>query len=1079
MRVLYQLLIFIFLLLFTATATQAQKPKAPESFEVRADESAEPFHYDGLKRVETRTGAVRSWSSLQVPVSGSTPEQQARQFLSNYSKTLNLQRADLSDLEHLETLRTLRGHTVRFQQHVQGVPVLNTRIAVSINRQNEVTFVASDYHPDVSVNNVSPSLSASQARSISQNRLNLQGNLNFDETDLVIYYNRGTSRLVYRTRMVPKTAPHGDWEVLADANTGQVYSVRDRAAYHKDIKKKRKAQAIAPYALPMRVDGTGNVFDPDPLSSAMTTYGTGGFTDGGDATNADLDGERFNVTLLDIMEASGNFTLIGPFAEIVDTEAPNNGLYTQAGSVFNFNRNDDAFEAVNTYYHIDKYMRYLNNTLGLAITPTQYAGGVRFDPHGLSGADNSHYISSTGEVAFGEGGVDDAEDADVVIHELGHGLHDWAAGTISQSNGLSEGIGDWTASSYSHVLGQWGPGDMQYNWVFDWDGHNEFWAGRLSNWNDTNTWPAGTGGGCLHTCGQYWSSSIVDISEAIGRDQAERAHWEGVKMTGGSATHEDAVAAVIQAAVDMSFPTSEVTAICDAFDYTGYFNTSTPPSACLSVLAITMTAAPDPVEAGENLTFSISVSNTTGSTLNGVTVTDPLPTPSLAGGAVTYVSDTCGGGEAGGTWTWNIGTMPDADVQNCDLVVQLPATPFSSIDFEDNMDTAANWMHGGTGDTWTLTTDGTGPDGGTQPPSPGSGGNRWFGQDVAGVTDQYLDLNMDVNPSGTAALEIWHAYDMESDFDGGVIEVSTDGGSNWTDVVAAGGVFNANGYDGTISGSFGSPIGGREAFTGDSGGWILTSIDVSGVSLSLVPMRFRFRLATDSSVDANGWWIDDIAVIAPVRLCNTATVNTQTGQMAQAMVDPCPLVTGPLPVELTAFDGYATQNGIVLEWATATETNNAGFAVEHLTNGVFREVGFVEGAGTTVEPKQYSFRVDKPGVGTQVFRLKQVDFDGTFEYSQRVEVDLAVPNGYELSSVYPNPFNPTTTFNLVVAREQNVAVSVYDMQGRKIQTLYSGALTANDQHRFSFEAGTLPSGLYVIRVAGESFNDARKVMLLK
>ena len=124
-------------------------------------------------------------------------------------------------------------------------------------------------------------------------------------------------------------------------------------------------------------------------------------------------------------------------------------------SAFNFTREEDGFEAVNTYYHVDHVMKYLNETLGVGVFPALNSGEVIFDPHGLSGADNSHYISSTELIAFGEGGVDDAEDADVIIHELGHGLHDWAAGCISQSNGLSEGIGDYVAAEYSQTLGQW------------------------------------------------------------------------------------------------------------------------------------------------------------------------------------------------------------------------------------------------------------------------------------------------------------------------------------------------------------------------------------------------------------------------------------------------------------------------------------------------------------------------------------------------------------------------------------------------------------------------------------------------
>ena len=125
---------------------------------------------------------------------------------------------------------------------------------------------------------------------------------------------------------------------------------------------------------------------------------------------------------------------------------------------------------------------------------------MQVDPSGFNGADNSHYLSGSGRLAFGEGGVDDAEDADVIIHELGHGLHDWVTdGGLSQVNGLSEGTGDYAAGSYSRAIGFWSPSDAAYSWTFNWDGHNPFWDGRILNYSasypgrpdrpDPHRWP--------------------------------------------------------------------------------------------------------------------------------------------------------------------------------------------------------------------------------------------------------------------------------------------------------------------------------------------------------------------------------------------------------------------------------------------------------------------------------------------------------------------------------------------------------------------------------------------------------------
>src|SRR5690606_32780491 len=144
---------------------------------------------------------------------------------------------------------------------------------------------------------------------------------------------------------------------------------------------------------------------------------------------------------------------------------------------FLFNRNEQGFEAVNVYWHVDNTMRYINETLGIDCLPMTNGGVVWFDPHALGGDDNSYY--SNGRLHFGEGCVDDAEDADVVIHELGHGIHDFLTnGNLSQVQGLSEGSGDYLGQSYSRSLNQWEVGDPQYNWFFSWDGHNACWPGR-------------------------------------------------------------------------------------------------------------------------------------------------------------------------------------------------------------------------------------------------------------------------------------------------------------------------------------------------------------------------------------------------------------------------------------------------------------------------------------------------------------------------------------------------------------------------------------------------------------------------
>ncbi len=204
----------------------------------------------------------------------------------------------------------------------------------------------------------------------------------------------------------------------------------------------------------------------------------------------------------------------------------------------------------------------------------------------------------------------------------------------------------------------------------------------------------------------------------------------------------------------------------------------------------------------------------------------------------------------------------------------------------------------------------------------------------------------------------------------------------------------------------------------------------------------------------------------------------------QLIVEPPPLQnTGQnLPVELVSFDALLDGEAVELTWETASETNNAGFEIQRIsTNGEadWEALGWVEGHGTTLETQAYTYRVDFLAAGTHRFRLKQVDFDGTFEYSPEVEIAVGIPTAYHLSAAYPNPFNPETQFSLSVAQAQQVQVAVYDVMGRHVAMLYDGFIEAQTTRSMTFEAGSLPSGLYLIRVAGNRFVTSQIVTLVK
>ena len=185
-----------------------------------------------------------------------------------------------------------------------------------------------------------------------------------------------------------------------------------------------------------------------------------------------------------------------------------------------------------------------------------------------------------------------------------------------------------------------------------------------------------------------------------------------------------------------------------------------------------------------------------------------------------------------------------------------------------------------------------------------------------------------------------------------------------------------------------------------------------------------------------------------------------------------------IPIELLSFDAIVDGQSVSLNWETGSETNNAGFEVQMLQGESWGALGFVEGHGTTTETQQYSYSLDLLP-GSYTFRLKQIDYDGQFELFGNVEATVDTPGTHLLSEVYPDPFNPQVQFTLTVGRAQQVRIEVFNTLGRRAAVLHKGPLPGGGTHRFTFDADSLPSGVYLLRVTGETFAATRTMTLLK
>jgi hypothetical protein len=187
---------------------------------------------------------------------------------------------------------------------------------------------------------------------------------------------------------------------------------------------------------------------------------------------------------------------------------------------------------------------------------------------------------------------------------------------------------------------------------------------------------------------------------------------------------------------------------------------------------------------------------------------------------------------------------------------------------------------------------------------------------------------------------------------------------------------------------------------------------------------------------------------------------------------------GALPVELTSFTVQWKKDIILLNWSTATEINNFGFGVERKAESSdWETIGFVKGSGNCNSPKTYSFCDLTPRTGKILYRLKQIDNNGSYKFYYANEIEVNV-DGYELKQNYPNPFNPLTHISYSLPVKSNVKLAVYDLLGREITVLVNSQMEAGI-YNVEFDGGKLSSGIYYYALITNGFLQAKKLVLLK
>lgn len=514
----------------------------------------------GTERLDAETGAVRAVFRLDERPEAGPPETVARAYLVRHARTLGLGGA---------TLRTARVDAGRFDAHVtlaqtvDGVDLDGATAQVALSAGGTVRQVAH-------------SLNAEAARWAALHRLDAFA---LSDADAEAVVRRavvnGPATVVFAGRVALWRADRRDvrpalrlsvyphsvaeaWTVWVDGATGDVLRVADEALHRSPVDGRRSPVGSAdvfrfarafhpersegsPFVLrpPSFVlrpssfaDGQGLAFDPDPLTTSGAAYGTPGFADSSDADTPNLSAQRRAVALPQIAQEGGLYVLKGPYVEITGSPAVGGSSFTPPSeadpTAFRYPRSDKRFEAVMAYHHLDAMQRYVQTlNVGRAILERPIA----VNPHGLGPQDNSLFYAATFAIAFGDGGVDDAEDADVLRHEYTHALlHDQQPALFNSTEGraIHEGYADYVAASASRAAG-----DPNWRRVYTWDGNNGCWQGRTLDHSGTYSatdrtrmvYPAASGCAAFPTVYQWallWATTLADLEDDLGRPVMDR-----------------------------------------------------------------------------------------------------------------------------------------------------------------------------------------------------------------------------------------------------------------------------------------------------------------------------------------------------------------------------------------------------------------------------------------------------------------------------------------------------------------------------------------------------------------------------
>jgi len=944
---------------------------------------------------------TRSWSDICLPA-GETAAERVERFITENRALLGL--SDNPDVTyHLSRTDEIGfGTRYAYAQRAYGLPVFETDLIMTVSRDKIKSLFNAFSTVEFSPPN--PKITAAQALNLAQNQTD--GTLNAEDQSIELGYDR-LGHLVYRLRL-PGIDPPADWELYIDAVTGEILRSTDRRVFD---------------------NGTGQVFIPDPKTALEDNT----LTDQNDS-NAAIPLEAYSaVTLQDLdSPVGGYYYLDGPFVSTY----PTSNRAQETIPVFNYLREDDRFEEVMVYYHIDTIQRYFQNEL-----QTNNANN-RQQPCNVNGTDedNSWYSPFNGWITYGYGGVDDAEDADVILHEYGHATQDdivpnWYGG---QTGAMGEGFGDYLAGSYSLSINQ----NFQPNWVFNWDGHNQYWSGRILN--APYVYPDDLTGDIYHD-GSLWSASLIDvwwdIPDVVAWDRIVLQHHF---LIGYGALMEDAAEAILTTELALYNGTYR-SVIVENFLERGLITPSAvyplithdPLTDTEDTLATEFEVLADitstlPLD-GNSLQLFWRADSNSFSAVQLATTGNPdeysgiIPGP-FNGQTISYyltAADTMGFAsflpDSAPAEVFSFYVGPDPYPPEVVWTDSLGETVFPTVSLPVKTVVTDNYGLASVQLRWKV------------------GSNAWQSAPMssAGVDTFEANLTYSQQPLEQTIQYFVRATDSSS---------------------------QSNVADGPIQTFELGPNAQLDDFEGEIADWNFTG-DWGLNSL--------FAHSGDNSIEDSPY----------AQYPNNSDTWAEWGQSWN----------------LTAF-----QTASLNFWEKHILEENGDFGYLELSNNGGPWISLMEVTGIDLDWMPRSISIESfcgPGFDDVRFRFRMVSDDqtnliGWFIDDLSVSVELIVPvtqtaaaqlpNEFALKDVYPNPFNPKTTIVFDIPVVSTVTFDVYDVSGRNVSAGFVEGVPTGQIHSYTpgthtltFDGSNLASGIYLLRMQAENYVATQKLVLLK